>query len=120
MMDRLERCSASVAERVIRLACRHLPEGERELRVAEWAAELPAVLSDPDRSCRLHRLLRAVSYTVDLFRGVRRIAPRGGVRRWVSEQWELSEKGMVPRSMARASVPVLAWCAVVIAVVADS
>ncbi len=121
-MDRLERCSASVAEGVIRLACRRLPASERELRAAEWAAELPAVLSDPDRGSRFRRLLGAVSYTADLFRGVRRIAPHGAVRRWLSEQLEEMDRGWVEAGMdrrfvVRFSAPMLTWIALMMAFV---
>lgn len=68
------RDSGGVAERVIRLACRRLPASEREARAAEWAAELPAILADPDRN-RVRRLLATTAFTADLFRGAWRLAP---------------------------------------------
>jgi hypothetical protein len=42
-----ERRLLRVAEFLVRLACRRLPEGVREERYQEWAAELPVILHDP-------------------------------------------------------------------------
>ena len=87
-MDRLEGWAASVAERMIRRACRRLPEGERELRILEWTAELPAILTDPSRHFRLGRVARVLAYAADNIRGVRSLLPRGRalgrVSRWRS------------------------------------
>lgn len=60
------------AERLIRRACRHLPGGSRDERYREWAAEVPAILHDPDIRFALRRSARALRFAVGTFTSARR------------------------------------------------
>jgi hypothetical protein len=71
-----------VAEGLIRRACRRLPgEGGAE-RYREWAAELPAILADPDVGsgigARMRRSARALCYAAGVSRCTRRLGRAGG------------------------------------------
>ena len=50
------------AERIIRRACRRLPGDIRDERYREWAAEVPAILHDPDIRFALLRSARALRF----------------------------------------------------------
>lgn len=78
----INRAVSAAAERMIRRACRGLPEDQRDRRVAEWSAELPAIVIDPDVRFAPLRILRLASYTA----GVARAAHRERTRR---ETWWL-------------------------------
>jgi hypothetical protein len=69
-----------LAEHLIRRACRRLPGDTRDDRYREWAAELPAILHDPDIRFRLHRSARALLYAADHTRSTRRL-PRAAANR---------------------------------------
>jgi hypothetical protein len=43
-----ERALLRLGESLVRRACRRLPRTVREDRYREWAAELPAILHDPE------------------------------------------------------------------------
>jgi len=43
-----ERALLRLGESLVRRACRHLPGPTRDDRYREWAAELPAILHDPE------------------------------------------------------------------------
>jgi hypothetical protein len=60
-----------LAERLIRRACRHLPDDMRDERYREWAAELPAILHDPDIRFALLRSARALIYAAGISRSTR-------------------------------------------------
>jgi hypothetical protein len=53
-----------MAEFLIRLSCRRLPEGTRDERYREWSAELPAILDDPGVRFRVRRDIRALRFAV--------------------------------------------------------
>ncbi len=59
-----------LAERMIRFACRRLPEADRDERYREWTAELPAILNDPDIRPAPRRALRVLLFAADQHRGV--------------------------------------------------
>ncbi|KJE25416.1 hypothetical protein FF36_00029 [Frankia torreyi] len=59
-----------LAERMIRLACRRLPEDARDERYREWTAELPAILHDPDIRSASRRALRVLLFAADQHRGI--------------------------------------------------
>jgi hypothetical protein len=63
--------SQRAAEYLIRRACRRLPAGARDERYREWAAELPAILADPDLRPAV-RQTRAVRFAVGTIRTARR------------------------------------------------
>jgi Phospholipase_D-nuclease N-terminal len=67
-----------VAEHLIRRACRRLPGEAGDERYREWAAELPAILSDPDVGPGIRRCARAVSYAAGISRCTRRLGRVGG------------------------------------------
>ena len=50
-------------------ACQHLPKDIREERYREWAAELPAILHDPQIRLAPRRALRMLGYAADTVRG---------------------------------------------------
>jgi hypothetical protein len=54
-----------LARHLIRLACLRLSGETREDRYREWAAELHAILADPETSSRTRRNARALLYAAD-------------------------------------------------------
>ncbi len=62
-----------IAEHLLRRACRPLPGGTRDERYREWAAELPAILHDPDIRFAPLRSARALSYAAGIFRSTRHL-----------------------------------------------
>lgn len=65
------------AEWIIRRACQHLGGDARAERYREWAAELPAILHDPEVNPAVVRYFRAVSYAAGTYwtaRQLRRVA----------------------------------------------
>ena len=57
-----ERRLLRVGEYLIARACRHLPAGSRDERYREWAAELPAILADPEVRPAARRAARMLRY----------------------------------------------------------
>jgi DivIVA domain-containing protein len=85
-----ERRLLRAGEYLIARACRHLPAEARDERYREWAAELPAILADPDVRLAARRAARMLRYASGTIRGTA-LAP-----------------GSAPRVMAhtaRAAVP---------------
>ncbi len=67
-----------LADHLIRRACRRLPGEAGDERYREWAAELPAILSDPDIGSGLRRSARALRYAAGISRCARRLGrPEG-------------------------------------------
>lgn len=64
----MSRRPGRVADRLIRASCRRLPSDLREDRYREWAAELPAILHDPDVPSSLLRRARALRYATGVAR----------------------------------------------------
>ena len=58
-----------LGEYLVRRACHRLPQDTREERDREWAAELPAILHDPQIRLAPRRAVRMLGYAVDTFRG---------------------------------------------------
>ena len=67
-----------VAELLIRRASCRLPGEAGAERYREWAAELPAILADPDIGSGLRRSARALSYAAGISRCARRLGRVGG------------------------------------------
>jgi hypothetical protein len=67
-----------LADDMIRRACRRLPGEAGDERYREWAAELPAILSDPDIGPRVRRRARALGYAAGVSRCARRLGRAGG------------------------------------------
>ena len=57
-----ERRLLRIGEYLITRACRRLPAGTRDDRYREWAAELPAILRDPDTRLAARRAARMLGY----------------------------------------------------------
>jgi len=66
---RWERQLLRIGEHLLGRACRRLPREIRDERYREWAAELPAILRDPDIRLTSHRALRMLRYAADASRG---------------------------------------------------
>jgi hypothetical protein len=74
-----ERRLLRIGEYLIACACRHLPAETRDERYREWAAELPAILQDPDVRPAARRAARMLRYASGTIRGAA-LAP-GSARR---------------------------------------
>lgn len=66
---RAERQLLRLGEYLVGRACQELPRDIREERYREWAAELPAILRDPQIRPALRRAARMLGYAADTFRG---------------------------------------------------
>jgi hypothetical protein len=66
---RAERQLLRVGEYLVRRASMPLPKDIREERYREWAAELPAILHDPQIRLAPRRAVRMLGYAADTFRG---------------------------------------------------
>ena len=66
---RAERQLLRIGEYLVRGACQQLPPGIREERYREWAAELPAILHDPQIRPAPRRAVRMLGYAADTLRG---------------------------------------------------
>jgi hypothetical protein len=66
---RAERQLLRLGEYLVGRACQQLPKDIREERYREWAAELPAILHDPQIRLAPHRAVRMLGYAADTFRG---------------------------------------------------
>jgi hypothetical protein len=64
-----ERPLLRLGEYLVRRACRRLPRDIREERYREWAAELPAILHDPQGGLAPWRAARMLAYAADTLRG---------------------------------------------------
>jgi len=71
----------AIAEYVIRRACRRLPDEVSADRRREWAAELPAILGDPDSRAAALRQARALRYAAGVYLGARRLSQAAGLPR---------------------------------------
>jgi hypothetical protein len=90
--------SQRVAEYLIRRASRRLPGEVRDERYREWAAELPAILTDSDVPPGLLRSARALRFAAGTYAGSRRLA-RGSATRQLAGA---SPTGWADRSRRRA------------------
>ena len=80
-----ERALLRVGESLVRRACRRLPGTVRADRCREWAAELPAILHDPEIRLAPHRAVRMLAYAADTLRGTA-LSP-GAARRRPAATW---------------------------------
>jgi hypothetical protein len=108
-----------IAERLIRVSCRRLPEDERAEHCREWSAELPAILDDASVRPPVLRAVRALRYAAGVSRTARYLrrtgdsAPRARASGW--------RDGAIPvRPVApgfRLAIGVIVWLTVVFAFV---
>jgi hypothetical protein len=66
------RAAQRAAEWLIRRACRRLPGDARDERYREWAAEVPAILHDPELRFAVRRSARALRFAAGTFTSARR------------------------------------------------
>ncbi len=66
---RAERTLLSIGDYLVSRACQQLPRAIREQRHREWAAELPAILHDPQTGPAPRRAIRMLGYAADTVRG---------------------------------------------------
>ena len=64
-----ERQLLRAGEYLVRRACQRLPPDIRQERCREWAAELPAILHDPQVRFAPRRAVRMLGYAADTLRG---------------------------------------------------
>lgn len=64
-----ERQLLRLGEYLVGRACQRLPQDIREERYREWAAELPAILHDPQIRLAPLRAVRMLGYAADTLRG---------------------------------------------------
>jgi hypothetical protein len=64
-----ERQLLRIGEYLVGRACQRLPQDVREERYREWAAELPAILHDPQIRPAPRRAVRMLAYAADTLRG---------------------------------------------------
>jgi hypothetical protein len=77
---RAERALLRIGEYLVGRACRRLPREIRDERYREWAAELPAILRDPEVRAAPYRAARMLFYAADTLRGTA-LAPARARRR---------------------------------------
>jgi hypothetical protein len=75
-----ERRLLRLGEYLVRRACQQLPPDVRDERYREWAAELPAILHDPQIRPAPRRAARMLGYAADTLRGT--IMTAGRARGW--------------------------------------
>jgi hypothetical protein len=66
---RAERQLLHIGEYLVGRACQRLPRDVRAERYREWAAELPAILHDPQIRPAPRRAVRMLAYAADTLRG---------------------------------------------------
>jgi hypothetical protein len=82
-----ERALLRAGEYLVGRACLRLPREIRDERYREWAAELPAILHDPEIRLAPRRAVRVLRYAADTLRGTTR-SP-GRARRRPAASWTL-------------------------------
>ena len=75
-----ERQLLRLGDHLVGWACQRLPRDIREERYREWAAELPAILHDPQIRPAPRRAIRMLAYAADTLRGTP-MTPVGARRR---------------------------------------
>ncbi len=73
---RAERGLLRLGEYLVGRACQRLPQDIRDERYREWAAELPAILHDPQIRLAPRRAVRMLGYAADTLRGTALIHAR--------------------------------------------
>ena len=108
-----------ICERVIRAACRRLPEDVRAERSREWAAELPAILDDQSIRPAVRRAVRALTYSAGIARTTWQLRrARRGARPGQTSHWRDSARPARPANVAvRAAVGLVTWLLVAFAMI---
>jgi hypothetical protein len=90
-----ERRLLRIGEYLVRRACQQLPPNAREERYREWAAELPAILHDPQIRPAPRRAARMLGYAADTLRGTAMTAARARTPRMTAWLCLLLAAGLV-------------------------
>jgi hypothetical protein len=109
-----------IAEGLIRVSCRRLPEHERAERCSEWSAELPAILDDTSIQLPILRFVRALRYSAGISRTTRHLR-RTGCRpaRARTSGWRNGAIPVQPTTPGpRLTIGVIVWLVVIFAAVA--
>jgi hypothetical protein len=110
-----------IAERLIRTACRRLPEDVRAEQCREWTAELPAILDDQSIRPSFLRTLRALTFCIGISRTTRQLSrsARAGSRRTRNSQWRTGAvKSRLPDVAVRTVAGLAVWLVIVAGVIA--
>jgi hypothetical protein len=91
-----------IAGYLIRQACRRLPEDIGDERCREWAAELAAILDDPEIRLPLVRAARALGFGVGICTSARTLSRADG-----------SRSSRVPRGVLFLAGAIVIWVAAV-------
>lgn len=108
-----------IAEYSVRRAAGRLPEGIRDERYREWAAELPAILSDPGVRGAARRQARAVRYAFGVYRCAGRLARSAGRPRTAAAAGWASRSQRRPMARLRLPPGVIPGLAAVLIWVSD-
>jgi hypothetical protein len=94
-----------IAEHLIHRACRRLRGDLRDERYSEWAAELPAILHDPDIRFAFLRSARALRYAAGIYRSTRHLPRAAGAPAWGERQPAIFPRpdGVIPAIAAGAT-----------------
>ena len=84
---RAERQLLRLGEYLVGRASQELPRDIREERYREWAAELPAILHDPQVRLAPWRAVRMLGYAADTLRGTVMTATRARARTPLMTAW---------------------------------
>jgi Phospholipase_D-nuclease N-terminal len=110
-----------IAEWLIRVSCRRLPEAERAERCREWSAELPAILDDTSVRLPLLRVVRVLRYSAGISSTTRHLSRTGGHdRRSRNSGWRDGAIAVTPAPRAlRMTLGAIIWLVIVFAAVAS-
>jgi hypothetical protein len=102
-----------LGEYLLRRACQRLPQDIRQGRYREWAAELPAILTDPQIRPAPRRAVRMLAYAADTVPGADRrpvadarhqtlkTASSAPPRGWPTKPWRWSrQRSTCPRGLS--------------------
>jgi hypothetical protein len=108
-----------IAERLIRVSCRRLPEDERAERCREWSAELPAILDDASIRVPLLRPVRALRFSAGISRTTRHLRRTGDrPARARTSGWRNGAIPFRPTTAGpRLTIGAIAWLVVIFAAV---
>ncbi len=100
-----------IAGHLLRRACRRLPGDIRDERYREWAAELPAIIHDPDVRFAFLRSARALRYAAGVARSTRHLPAAGAAVPWGTRQAAIFPR---PDGIFPAIAGVLAWITLIV------
>ncbi|MGH3300922.1 MAG: hypothetical protein ACRDOK_04390 [Streptosporangiaceae bacterium] len=108
-----------IAERLILVSCRRLPEDDRHEHYKEWSAELPAILADASVRLPILRSVRALRFSAGISLTTRYLRRTGSsARRARTGEWRDGANRVRPAApLVRLAIGVIIWLAFVFALV---